>query len=188
MIPIAILDACVLFPASLRDFYVWLAISGAFRAHWSDLIHEEWIRNLLLSRPDLNKTNLERCRQLMNLNVQESLVTGFEELITTLTLPDENDRHVLAAAIHCKANYIVTFNLKDFPRECLINHRVEAIHPDDFAKGLFSTKPELVCEATRQQRALLKNPPKSVDEFLQRLEGVGLTQTVSLLRSFSHVI
>jgi hypothetical protein len=31
-------DACVLYPAPLRDFLMWLALSGAFRARWSAVI------------------------------------------------------------------------------------------------------------------------------------------------------
>jgi hypothetical protein len=41
-------DACVLYPAPLRDFLMWLALSGAFRARWSAQIHDEWKRNLLV--------------------------------------------------------------------------------------------------------------------------------------------
>jgi hypothetical protein len=43
----AVFDACVLYPAPLRDFLMWLALSGRFRARWTDLIHDEWVRNLL---------------------------------------------------------------------------------------------------------------------------------------------
>ncbi len=49
----AVYDACVLYPAPLRDFLIRLGLSGRFRARWSAQIHEEWKRNLLLNRPDL---------------------------------------------------------------------------------------------------------------------------------------
>ena len=49
----AVYDACVLYPAPLRDFLMWLGLSGRFRARWSQAIHEEWKRNLLINRPDL---------------------------------------------------------------------------------------------------------------------------------------
>ena len=44
-------DACVLYPAPLRDLLMRLAVTGAFRARWTEKIHDEWVRNLLLSRP-----------------------------------------------------------------------------------------------------------------------------------------
>ena len=97
-------DACVLYPAPLRDFLVHLAIGDTFYARWTDQIHEEWIRNVLANRPDLTKVQLERTRNLMNQHVRDCLVTGYEPLIATLDLPDPDDRHVLAAAIRTGAN------------------------------------------------------------------------------------
>jgi len=107
-------DACVLYPAPLRDFLMWLALSGCFRARWSEQIHAEWKRNLLRNRPDLSAAQLDRTSTLMNDAIPDSLVCGYEKLIPGLFLPDPDDRHVLAAAIRCGASVIVTFNRKDF--------------------------------------------------------------------------
>ena len=96
---IVIFDACVLYPAPLRDFLMWLGLSGLFRARWSTQIHEEWQRNLLKNRPDLTREQVNRTAELMDLAIPDALVTGHEDLIAGLSLPDENDRHVLAAAI-----------------------------------------------------------------------------------------
>ena len=121
---------------------------GLFRAKWTDSIHDEWIRNLLANRTDLDPAKLARTRELMNEAVPDSLVTGYEELIGGLDLPDVDDRHVLAAAIHCKAAAIITFNLKDFPPEKLAKYNIELQHPDEFlfhqfglGRGLISTQP-----------------------------------------------
>jgi predicted nucleic acid-binding protein len=107
-------DACVLYPAPLRDLLMHLALSDLYRAHWSEKIHDEWTRNVLAGRPDLTPEQLARTRQLMNANVRDSLVEGFEYLIPAIELPDPEDRHVVAAAIHSGASLIVTFNLKTF--------------------------------------------------------------------------
>lgn len=111
----AVYDACVLYPAPLRDFLMWLGLSGRFRARWSAEIHDEWKRNLLANRPDLNASQLGRTSDLMDNAIPGALVTGHEDLIAGLQLPDPDDRHVLAAAIRCNASVIVTFNEKDFP-------------------------------------------------------------------------
>jgi hypothetical protein len=58
--------------------------------------------------PDVTRDQLARTRELMNLHAEDSLVTGFEELIESLQLPDPSDRHVLAAAIRAGAGVIVT--------------------------------------------------------------------------------
>lgn len=77
----AIFDACVLYPAPLRDFLMWLGLSGRFRARWSRDIHEEWKRNLLLNRPDLTRSQVDRTSDLMNRAIPDALVDGYEELI-----------------------------------------------------------------------------------------------------------
>lgn len=183
MIPVALYDACVLFPPSLRDLLVWLGITGACRARWSEAIHDEWIQAVLDHRPSVLRSSLERCRDLMNRNVAESLVTEYEGLIPSLELPDSDDRHILAAAIHCEADCIVTFNLKDFPASALHPHGIEAIHPDDFVCQLLDSSPEFVCFAVRSQRVLLKSPPKTASEHLVTLENVGLVQAASRLKA-----
>ena len=116
---VAVLDACVLYPAPLRDLLLRLALTDLFRARWTDRIHEEWIQSLLSKRPDLSRERLQRTRGLMDRTVPDCLVTGFEELIETLVLPDPDDRHVLAAAIRSQAGVIVTYNIRDFPEEVL---------------------------------------------------------------------
>ena len=121
----AIFDACVLYPAPLRDLLMHLALTDLLRAKWTEAIHEEWIRSVLKNRPDLTRRQLERTRQLMNAHVRDCLVADYEDLIPVLTLPDPDDRHVLAAAIRSSADVIVTFNLADFPPEVLKKWGIE---------------------------------------------------------------
>jgi predicted nucleic acid-binding protein len=113
-------DASVFCPAPLRDLLMELATAGLFRAKWSEQIQKEWIESLLKKRPDLNRERLERTKKVANKAVPDYLVEGYEPLIEGLQLPDVNDRHVLAAAVHCNAQVIVTYNLKDFPKESLV--------------------------------------------------------------------
>lgn len=179
-----IYDACVLYPAPLRDLLMRLALTDLYRARWTDMIHEEWIRNVLKQRPDLKPEDLSRTRSLMNAHVRDSLITNFEHLIPSVELPDNDDRHVVAAAIHSGANLIVTFNLKDFPSEQLKRYNLVAQHPDDFIFDLLDLHPASVCEAAAIHRRSLKNPPKTVNEYLDTLLKQGLTQTVSLLKGW----
>ena len=152
------------------------------------MIHDEWIKNLLAQRPDLKPDILMRTRTLMNAHVRDCLVTGFEHLIPSVMLPDEDDRHVVAAAIHSGASLIVTFNLKDFPPEQLTRYNLAAQHPDDFIFDLFDLHPGQVCEAAANHRRSLKHPPKTADEYLDTLLKQGLTQTVGLLRAWKVAI
>ncbi len=140
------------------------------------------MRNVQNDYPDISREKVERIRDLMNAHVLDCVVTGYESLIPSLVLPDPHDRHVLAAAIHCRADVILTFNLKDFPAETLRAHSIEAQHPDDFLTAQFHRAPDTVCAAARQQRQSLKNPPLSVETYLASLERQGLTQLVSILQ------
>ena len=132
-----LVDACVLFSASLRDLLMHLAIDGLIRPRWTNEIHNEWVEAVLKSRTDLSRQKLHRTRDLMNSHVVDALITGYESLIPTLSLPDPDDRHVLAAAIHAGATDLLTFNLSDFPPDILARHGVDVWHPDDFLLRLF---------------------------------------------------
>jgi PIN domain len=180
----AILDACVLYGARLRSFLMYLAMSDLLWARWTHRIHEEWMRNVLENHPHLTRDKLERTRDLMDKHALDALVTDYEDLVAGLTLPDPDDRHVLAAAIRAGAGAIVTFNLADFPGEILAKFDIEALHPDDLLKRLIERDIETVCAAARQDRVSLKNPPKSVDEYLADLERAGIPRTAAALRPF----
>ena len=181
-------DANVMYPAPLRSLLMYLALSGEFRARWTEMIHEEWIRNLLENRQDLNREKLENVKDLMNQHVPGALVTGFESLIEGVKLPDPDDRHVVAAAIQTRAEAIVTFNLKDFPVDVISPLGMEAIHPDDFICDLINLNASTVIEAVRRHRSSLRNPPFTTGEYLDLLLNQKLPQTVERLRAFEIMI
>ena len=171
---VAVLDACVLYPAALRDLLLWLAAESVYSPRWTDTIHEEWMRAVLANRPDLTRDQLARTRALMDQVNPESLVRGYAGLIPSLALPDEDDRHVLAAAIAAKASVLVTFNLADFPKPVLVPFRVRALHPDAFLVSLLNGEPAAFGEGLRKHRASLRRPPKTREEYLASLRRSGL--------------
>lgn len=165
-----------------------LVLTGLFHARWSSQVHDEWITSLLRDRPDLTKKQLEKVRDLMNLHAKDAIVEGYEYLIKSITLPDSNDNHVLAAAIYGQANVIVTMNVRDFPAKVLEPFGIESQHPDDFIFQFTNHSPGDVIFAAREHRKSLKNPPKSPEDYLALLEKHGLTKTVSALREFINLI
>ncbi len=186
--PIVVYDACVLYPAPLRDLLMWLALSGHFQARWTSRIHDEWKRNLLRNRSDLKQEHIERTIRLMNAAIPDCLVEDFEELIPDISLPDDDDRHVLAAAIRCNASYVVTFNEKDFPSEALSSHGITAIHPDSFVEEICNAEPASVLAAAKRQREQLKYPAMSIDDYLETLRRLGMVQTTHFLASYREVL
>jgi hypothetical protein len=184
----ALYDACVLYPAPLRDLLMHLALTDLHRTKWTNEIHNEWISNVLADRSDLNKEILERTRNLMNSHVRDCLVDGYQGMIPNLSFPDKNDRHVLAAAIHATCSVIVTYNIKDFPKDTLDKYGIEAQHPDEFIIYLIDLSPEIVCMAIRRHRLTLKNPPKIAEEYLATLKKQALNRTVLQLNSLKKHI
>lgn len=175
-------DACVLFPAPLRDLLIRLGHAGLVRARWTEQILDEAFRNIKLRRPELNDASLLRTRNLMNAAVRDSLVTGYEPLIDGLTLPDKDDRHVLAAAVRSGAQVIVTANLRDFPADVLKAFGIEAQSPDEFVLNLLDLAPGAVAAIVSKQAADLKNPPHTRDQLLETLIANGLVRSVAKLR------
>lgn len=185
---IVLFDACVLYPAPLRDLLMHLALTNLFQAKWTNDIHEEWIKNVLINRIDLKRENLERTRDLMNKSIRDCLIIDYENIVPNLKLPDPDDRHILAAAIRGNADTILTYNLKDFPKETLRSYNIETQHPDEFISGLLELAGGVVFTTIAKLRKGLKNPPKSPQEYLEILEKQSLPQTVSLLREYSMLI
>lgn len=185
----ALLDACVLYSSPLRNLLMHLAVSGLFQAKWTQDIHREWMKNLRKNRPDLKPEKLERTRRLMDENAQDCLVHDYRELIPGLELPDPKDRHVLAAAIRCNADVIVTRNIRDFPADCLAKYDIEAVHPDKFLVSQIHLFPQVFCAAVQRHRQSLCNPPKTVEVYLHTLESQELlVQTVSIIRNHAWLI
>lgn len=180
---VVLLDACVLYPAPMRDLLLHLADVNLFTPKWTNQIQEEWVRNLLLNRPDLTAEQLHRTTGAMNEAFADATVTGYETLINAIQLPDPDDRHVLAAAIRCHASLIITANLKDFPTATPSQYDVDPQHPDQFISNLLDLHTSDVLRAFEQQVANLKSPPKTARQVIESLRQTGLTTTADRLMS-----
>ncbi|MEL6710603.1 MAG: PIN domain-containing protein [Pseudomonadota bacterium] len=181
-----IFDSNVLYPAALRSILMYLATSGLFRAQWTWEIHEEWIRNLLIKRPDLNRKQLEAQRDLMIRAIPDSVLSGYDAIVPLLTLPDPDDRHVLAAAIYAKAERIITASLRDFPAEVLTRYQCIAQHPGDFIVSLLDDETDQVLQIFEQDRAHYRNPPYTSEGYRTLLQRQGLIKTCMVLKTMMN--
>jgi predicted nucleic acid-binding protein len=178
-----VLDACVLYPAPIRDVLLSLAAEGLFVVKWSDIIQNEWLRNLLANRPDLKKEQLFQTIKAMNLAFPDANVENFEVFISGVNLRDKDDRHVVACAIRCNADLIVTFNIKDFSTKELAKFGIEIQNPDELISNLIDINPKLVYKAISKMVKRLKNPKKTMDEVLTILEKCGLKKSVEKFKN-----
>lgn len=146
------------------------------------------MRNLLANRPDLQAEALRRTVATMNDAIDDCLVEKFGFMVDSLTLPDPDDRHVLAVAIVGHADAIVTFNLRDFPEKDTAAYGIEILHPDDFLVAQYDLTPISVLKTIKSARARLRNPPKTAVELIVTYEAQGLPLMGKILRDAAELI
>ena len=175
---VAIYDACVLYPFHLRNLLIQCAVDRLVEARWTDEIHDEWIRNLIAKTPEVSEERLTKTRNLMNAVVPHAIVSGYENLIPGIALPDPDDRHVVAAAVRAGASQIVTWNVRDFPSKELSKHGLAKKTPDQFLIDLYSQWPEAILAVTANARRNLRKTGLSAAEFIVSLKRQRLTRFV----------
>ncbi|MEX0660377.1 MAG: PIN domain-containing protein [Balneolaceae bacterium] len=178
----ALLDANVLYPFFIRDLLLSLAEEYLYRPKWSDDIEKEWTRNLMGNRPDIKPELILHTVTEMNRSFKDAKVIGYEELVRSLSLPDPDDRHVLAAAIVSRSDVIVTFNLKDFDRKELSKYNIEAVHPDDFTVNILDLDDEKAKSALEKMVRRRKNPPVALIDLINRAGKSSLPKSEIRLR------
>ena len=179
---VAVYDANVLYPWLLRDVLIRVAQRGLVRARWTEQILDETFTSLRSNRPDLDPERLTRTRELMNSSIRDVLITEYAPLIDAVSLPDPQDRHVLAAAIRAHAQVIVTTNLQDFPAQELDKWDIEAKHPDEFLVDQFHLDAVSLHMIIQQVSDATSRPPMTFSDVLDGLERCGVTQATALLR------
>jgi predicted nucleic acid-binding protein len=181
-LPKAILDACILFRAALRDTLLRAAEKGIYEVYWSDKILEEVNRNLIKT-DKMDEQQVQRLLSAMRRFFPSATVKGFESLIPEMK-NDPKDRHVLAAAVMAEAEIIVTSNLQDFPKSALSTYDIEALSPDEFLIYLFNQNPEIMTQIIIEQAAQMRRPPTTVTDVLNAL-AVDAPSFVEMVRSLS---
>lgn len=154
---IVVLDTNVIYPLVIRDLLFWFAHHELYTVKWSKGIFLEWDR--------------------------DAMVTNYEPLIDLLTLPDKDDRHVLAAAIKTNANLIVTNNLKDFPEDYLRSFGIKVKSPDEFMTDTIDLNQDKCVEIFRELVLNRTNPDMDEYAVLDALRKVGCKKTADFLHS-----
>lgn len=179
---VVLLDANVLYPFRKRDVLLRFYESGLFRARWTDEIISEWTGSLLEKRPDL-ANSISAQREKLEAVFPDALVTGYEHICEGLSLPDPGDLHVLAAAIQCGAQHIVTENIRDFPHEALEPFDIEAIEADEFLARTFDLYTAEAMAVLRELREHYSKPAFTPSEFVLDLTAKGLPKLAARVRT-----
>ena len=181
-------DACVLVPPLVRNLLLSLAEAHLYRVRWSGRILDEFergfVRDVLRHKRDDPDEAARKARADMERAFPEAMVEGHEHLEAALKgVPDPDDRHVVAAALHAGAAQIITNNLRDFPAEVMKQLQIDVRMADDFIADTLDLPMDssTALSAVRRLRLGLKRPELSQAELLTRMERNGLGQTAALL-------
>lgn len=177
----AVLDTNVIYPVVIRDLLFWFAHYEMYTPKWSNHIFDEWIS--VMERHGVSSEESEKRVQKANLAFPDAMVQQYEGLIESLVLPDEKDRHVLAAAIKVNAHVIVSNNIKHFPADILNNFGIKVKTPDDFLTDLIDLDGERAIEAFKEMVSYKRKPDMDEFQVLNLLRRNGLTDTANYLHS-----
>jgi predicted nucleic acid-binding protein len=170
----AFLDACVLVPIALTDTLLRLAEAGLYRPLWSERVLDEVVDAIGLIHPELPDGRAQARADTMQTSFDDACVYGWEKLVEGISLPDPNDRHVVAAALQGRADMIVTANLRDFPDEMLEPLGLEAQHPDEFLLNQLDLDPDTTIAVLHRQAAATRRPEISTKVLLDHLARCGV--------------
>jgi len=177
----AVLDTNVIYPVITRDLLFWFAHYEMYTPKWSKHIFDEW-KDVMLRR-GVSSEEIGKRVQKASLAFPDALVKQYEGLIEVLDLPDEKDRHVLAAAIKTNADLVVSNNIKDFPEKILNSFGIKIKTADDFLTDLIDLNGETAIEAFKEMVLNKKNPDLDEYEVLKQLRKNRLTDTAAYLHS-----
>jgi predicted nucleic acid-binding protein len=189
----ALIDACVLVSPLKRNMVLSLAEAELFRVRWSATILDEtqtaigeWLSRK--GHPDA-AAGAQRARQNMEIAFVDAEVREYQYIRGTLEpLPDDGDGHVIAAAIKCRADVIVTDNLKDFPSRLLDCYGIEPKSSDEFLADTIDLQTSVSVAAIHHMRLRFKKPELTAEALLLKIEQNGLTRTADHLREFLDLL
>lgn len=176
-----VLDTNVIHPIDVRDMLFWFASFDLFTPKWSKHIFEEWEN--VMRRKGISEEEIMKRVAVAHRAFPDALVECYEDLIDSLNLPDQYDRHVLAVAIKTNADVIVTNNIKDFPTDYLARFGIVAKTADDFLTDTIDLNNKIAIEAFRALVLNRTNPNLDEFEVLSRMRKIGLVETANYLHA-----
>ncbi|QQF07188.1 PIN domain-containing protein [Sinorhizobium meliloti] len=183
----AFVDACTLASALKRNLLLTLAKRNSFDSAGPQLFlmrPRRPSRKILADKDVADATvRASRAGASMEAAFEEAMVVDFDQFLSACEgLPDENDAHVVAAALKTQAAVIVTDNLRDFPEELLRRLNLKARSADAFIADTIALDTGRAVAAVRRMRERFRKPEKTADVLLLDMEANGLTETVDVLR------
>jgi predicted nucleic acid-binding protein len=181
-IPIVLADSNVLYSRTLRDYLLYAAEQEIVNVNWSQTILDEVTEHLVANLSSFTDASAEALVTALAEAFPDALVepTGTDyALLTGLVLPDEDDRHVIAAALAADARIICTSNVRHFPTVLTSQFGMVVATPDElFTQLIYNHMPQMVAA----HRAAVNNFNHATDEStITALRRAGAPKTASLM-------
>ena len=176
-----ILDTNVIYPIEIRDLLFWFAHYDLYTIRWSQHIFDEWVD--VMQRKGISESEIQKRTGKARKAFPEALVENYESIIHSLNLPDNKDRHILAAAIKSNAQVIVTNNVIDFPAEYISRFGISAKTADEFLADIIDLNQTEALKAFRESVLNRRNPIMDEHAVLQVLRKHGLIDTANYLHA-----
>lgn len=163
-IRVVLADANVLYSRVLRDYLLYAATQGMLEIRWSAAILAEVVEHLAENIAGFNAAAGARLVSAMNsafpaANVEPD--SDADAAVATIALPDEDDRHVLAAAVAVDADVLCTENLKDFPAAAMADVGIQLMSADALLTLLVGEFPDRMLTT---HRLVVSRLPGATDE------------------------
>jgi len=184
---IALLDADCLHKFYLRGILTWLASFRAYKPRWSEEILDETIQSIVRRFPS-EHPKLEVQIKVMTARFPDAEIVGYQHLVGTLGCADPEDEHVLAAAIVGKVDQLVTFNLKDFPKNTYARFGIELIHPDDFLLEICLRDSDSFLSATAHWISSYQRPSLDVTSLARIMTQIGCARFADFMLAENSAI
>jgi predicted nucleic acid-binding protein len=170
-----VLDACVLYPFTVRDVLLQSAAQGFYQVYWSGMILDEVLRNLIRDGR-MTEDGAAKLVTVMRRAFPEAQVTDYEALISSMR-NDEKDRHVVAATVKAGAQVVVTSNTRDFYD---LPSGIDVQTPDEFLCNLFDLDPHRMIGVLETIAGRYRKPPM---EILRIVNALALGEFGELVRA-----
>ena len=180
--PVAFLDACVLYPQSVRDVFIQFAFDNFYQANWSLKVEQEFVKNVEKNIPS-TKGKLVNTINNMRKTKPDFLSESSSQTLALIssTKTDKKDIEILSASIDSNCTHLITYNLRDFDISFAAAKAVSIIHPDEFLFQIISKNELAALNSFNSAVSRTKKPPRTFDDYCNGLRINNLNKTTDLL-------
>ena len=169
-------DTNVLFPFSIMDLLLGLDEDGFHRIVWSDDLLAEWERVIVREDQRTADSASSIVATIRDFFADGEIPTAlYVANVDDMPSTDVDDRKHMSAAIAGKATVLLTWNLKHFAAEFMLEKSVRVIDPDAYLCEQLSESPDQVLRTVTRTAGEKHRPKMTVNDTLVALERAGLS-------------